>query len=313
MFSNFTSTELAIIALALDEEDNYKTQSKKKVWVHNAWKSRDTEGEFITLYPHLLDDETKFSEYFRMTQATFQDLLGKVENQLKKQDTFWRSAIEPKQRLAVCLRFLATGDSFKTISFSFRLGRSTVQSIIHHTCRIIVDILLEEVMPVPNEDTWNTIADYFWKMWQFPNCIGALDGKHCVIQAPKNSGSLYWNYKKTFSLVLLALVDAQYNFIAVDVGAYGKNSDAGILSNSNLGTSLENGSINIPRGKKLPGSDVDLPMIIEQTWIMKKKSSIIAFLVQGEFQKMLLEFFNKSFVYIQEDYRAHLKTFQLLY
>uniref|UniRef100_A0A1Y1MM44 DDE Tnp4 domain-containing protein n=2 Tax=Photinus pyralis TaxID=7054 RepID=A0A1Y1MM44_PHOPY len=117
-------------------------------------------------------------------------------------------------------------------------------------------------MPVPNEDTWNTIADYFWKMWQFPNCIGALDGKHCVIQAPKNSGSLYWNYKKTFSLVLLALVDAQYNFIAVDVGAYGKNSDAGILSNSNLGTSLENGSINIPRGKKLPGSDVDLPMII---------------------------------------------------
>jgi hypothetical protein len=49
-------------------------------------------------------------------------------------------------------------------------------------------------MPVPNKDNWNTIADEFWVKWQFPNCIGALDGKHITIQDPKSSGSLYWNY-----------------------------------------------------------------------------------------------------------------------
>jgi hypothetical protein len=58
-----------------------------------------------------------------------------------------------------------------------------------------VNALLSEVMPVPNEDDWNTIADEFWVRWQFPNCIGAVDGKHITIQAPKSSGSLYWNYK----------------------------------------------------------------------------------------------------------------------
>ena len=159
-------------------------------------------------------------------------------------------------------RFLATGDSFKTISFSYRLGKSTVAAIVHDTCRAIVNTLLSEVMPVPNKDDWNTIADEFWVRWQFPNCIGALDGKHITIQAPKSSGSLYWNYKKTYSIVLLALVDPCYNFIIVDVGGYGKNSDGGIFSNSNFGRALQNDKLNIPKKRALPGTNTELPMII---------------------------------------------------
>ena len=80
-----------------------------------------------------------------------------------------------------CSRFLATGDSFKTISFNYRLGKSTVPAIAHRTCRVIVDILLKEVMPLPNEDNWNAIATEFLERWQFPNCTGALDGKHVTI------------------------------------------------------------------------------------------------------------------------------------
>ncbi|XP_046404175.1 uncharacterized protein LOC124169578 [Ischnura elegans] len=126
-------------------------------------------------------------------------------------------------------RFLATGDTFKTISFSYRLDRLTVAAIIHSTCKAIVDVIQNEVMPVPDEAKWNTVASEFWEKWQFPNCIGVLDGKHVTIQAPKLSGSLYWNYKHSYSIVLLALVDPCYNFIVVDVGAYGKNSDGGIF------------------------------------------------------------------------------------
>ena len=72
MFKKFTNADLAIIAVALDEEEENRRnkQKKKKIWVHSVWKSRPVQGEFCTLFPHLMDDETKFYEYFRMMQQT---------------------------------------------------------------------------------------------------------------------------------------------------------------------------------------------------------------------------------------------------
>ncbi|CAF4889397.1 unnamed protein product [Pieris macdunnoughi] len=70
---------------------------------------------------------------------------------------------------------------------------------------------------------------------------------------PPNSGSLYFNYKKTFSVVLMALVDANYNFTIVNVGSYGKNSDGGIFANSNLGKELQRKNLSLPASYR-PGS-----------------------------------------------------------
>jgi len=92
-----------------------------------------------------------------------------------------------------------------------------VQSIVLEVCSAIIFKLKEEYLSIPSEEDWMRIAKKIWDIWNFPNCIGALDGKHVVIEAPLNSGSLYFNYKKTFSIVLLALVDAQYKFLAVDI------------------------------------------------------------------------------------------------
>jgi len=167
---------------------------------------------------------------------------------------------------------LGTGDSYQTIAFSFRLGHSTVQSIVLEVCSAIIFTLKDECIPIPGEEDWKRIAKEFWEIWNFPNCIGALDGKHVVIEAPPNSGSLYFNYKKTFSIVLLALVDAQYKFVAVDIGAYGKNSDGGILSNSNLGKALEKNKLNIPNEQYLPSTNEKLPLVVigDEAFPLKK-------------------------------------------
>jgi len=80
------------------------------------------------------------------------------------------------------------------------------------------------------------------------------------IQAPPNSGSLYYNYKKVFSIVLLAACDSNYKFTLVDCGAYGSNNDAGVFSNSEFGKGLVNGNLHLPQGKSnLPGNDEKTP------------------------------------------------------
>jgi hypothetical protein len=88
-----------------------------------------------------------------------------------------------------------------------------------------------------------------------------VDGKHVNIEAPANSGSVYFNYKKT-SVVLLTLVDATYNFIMIDVGSFGRSSDGGIFSHSALGRRTENGSLNIPLDSCLPGTNIEAPFVI---------------------------------------------------
>lgn len=73
-----------------------------------------------------------------------------------------------------------------------------------------------------------------------------MDGKHVQLQAPWNSGTQYFNYKNFFSIVLFALVDANYNFLYVNVGCPGRISDGGVFKNSQLYKELENKNLNIP-------------------------------------------------------------------
>ena len=116
-----------------------------------------------------------------------------------------------------------TGDSFTTIAYNYRVGVSTVTGIVDEVTQAIWEALQPEFMPVPTREDWLSMAEDFEDRWQFPNCIGALDGKHVVLKAPPNAGSSHYNYKGTHSIVLMALVDANYMFRVIDVGAYGRN------------------------------------------------------------------------------------------
>uniref|UniRef100_A0A3Q1GW95 DDE Tnp4 domain-containing protein n=1 Tax=Acanthochromis polyacanthus TaxID=80966 RepID=A0A3Q1GW95_9TELE len=118
--------------------------------------------------------------------------------------------------------------------------------IVRETCSVIWEEMRELYMPRPNRELWMNSAKRFEDRWNFPHCIGALDGKHIVIQAPPNTGSEFHSYKGTFSVVLLALVDADHRFLAVDIGAFGSNSDGGIFANSQLGKALQADTLDVP-------------------------------------------------------------------
>lgn len=97
--------------------------------------------------------------------------------------------------------------------------------------------------------------------WNFPHCLGALDGKHILIQSPIHSGSEFINYHSTFSIVLLALVDADYNFIFVDCGCQGRISDGGVYRNTELYRKISGNELALPPPDCLPGKETPVPYI----------------------------------------------------
>ena len=112
------------------------------------------------------------------------------------------------------------------------------------------------------EQVWREIDGEFLEKWNFNNCIGAMDGKHVLIQPPPNSGSYYFNYKHTFSIVLQTVADANNRFIYTDVGCNGRISDGGVFKNCNLYHALEQNSLNIPKESALPGTEQAFPFVI---------------------------------------------------
>ncbi|XP_023716998.1 protein ALP1-like [Cryptotermes secundus] len=73
---------------------------------------------------------------------------------------------------------------------------------------------------------------------------------------------MYYNYKKYFSIVLQGVVAADYRFICIDVGAYGKQSDSGIFGYSNLAKQLERGALKVNCETELPGTELPVPYVL---------------------------------------------------
>ena len=139
-----------------------------------------------------------------------------------------------------------------TIAYNFRIGVLTARQIILDVSTVIWDALASIYLPVPSKIEWHSIADEFFMRWNFPNCIGAIDGKHIMIQCPVNSESLFYNYKSYFSIVLLAVASADYRFVMMDIGAYGCSNDSGVLNNTALFKCLKKKKLGIPPSKQLP-------------------------------------------------------------
>lgn len=107
-----------------------------------------------------------------------------------------RKSISASDRLALTLRYMATGESFRSLQYVFRIPHNTISTIVPEVFDAIFTVLKDEYMKVPStQEEWAEIASLFEKLWNFPNCFGAVDGKHITITAPKNSGSVYYNYK----------------------------------------------------------------------------------------------------------------------
>ena len=161
-----------------------------------------------------------------------------------------------------CLsRFLSTGMAFRSLAFSYRISNNTTAGIIYDTGDAIWECLVAKRMPFRTTELLEKSAKDYEHLWNFPNCVASIDGKHVHIKCPKSSGSRYFNYKGFFSVILQGLLDTRYKFLSVDVGAYGRQSDSGVFSQSNLYQHLESGSFPFPHPKQISGTTTKLPYV----------------------------------------------------
>lgn len=217
-----------------------------------------------------------YARFTRMSPECFEDLLTLVNLFIAKKPCRLRNSISEAQRLMVTLRYLATGDFQQSHSCLFRIGKSTISNLLRETCEAIWHALKEKYLNVPSTmSDWLRIAKEFKDEWNFPNCIGAIDGKHIMMDCPKNGGSAYYNYKSVHSIVLLAICDAKYCFTFADIGGFGSTNDASVLSNSVFGQAFEQHPTDLNLSSPSPHGDKDLPFVIVRENIFPLKPWLI--------------------------------------
>ncbi|XP_046684492.1 uncharacterized protein LOC124370247 [Homalodisca vitripennis] len=165
-FGLSSTRELAFSRKMSDEEDvlvalgafviiNHEKLRKRRFWVRPSLQSRRKYGTSELMKDLVLDDEDElnleyrygcgFKNFFRMKSSDFEDLLNKIARIIQKRDTSFRSAIPPHERLAVTLRFLATGDSYHSLSYTFKISKQIISTIIPTVCEAIVSVLQDYI------------------------------------------------------------------------------------------------------------------------------------------------------------------------
>ncbi|XP_066460992.1 uncharacterized protein [Eleutherodactylus coqui] len=257
---------LISFVLMMDREQSEKTdrasRRQRRFWVHPLLTERGTKGHFASLYQDLKNHPEKFVSFCRLPLEAFYRLLELLRRDLTYQDTQMRKAITAEERLLITLRFLATGESYASLHLQFRVGKSTITEIVRCTCSAIWQKLQPIVMPSPTENTWQRVAAGFQDVAKFPNCIGAVDGKHVRVLQPAHSGSKFFNYKKFFSIVLMAVADAHSKFVCIDVGAYGSTGDSRVLRTSQIGMQILRDGVTLPAPQPFPGTTHPVPFVM---------------------------------------------------
>lgn len=217
-------------------------------------------GDYENLLEELrVEQRGGFKNFLRLDEATFQHILGRIEHRITKSSS-GRPPLAAGLRLAITLRFLATGDSYQSLQYAFRVAHNTISLLVPQVCEAIVEEFKDEQFNTPTTQAeWQAVADKFATRWNFSHCCGAIDGKHVRIRKPRHAGTLYYNYKGYHSIVLLGLVDADYKFLWANVGAEGSQSDCGIFNRSALEPALREGTLGMPDPSPLPHDDRDIP------------------------------------------------------
>ena len=115
-----------------------------------------------------LNDTQSHLSYLRMSKERFEDLLTKVGPLLARRDDYWsraRANITPAERLAMTIRYLATGNSQISNPSTFVWGDQQFVALVQEACEALWNSLLRLYVKVPStEEEWRSVSKQFEQM-----------------------------------------------------------------------------------------------------------------------------------------------------
>ena len=271
---------LVLLNELMDSDDEKPQRGKTKNWI----KRRHERGYFDKIIQELrIEDRFWCREMFRMDVTDFENILAKISDIISPKERLGgTNPVQAYERLALTLGFLATGETFQSLSFQYRISLNAVSYIVKCCCKAIVERMASNFIKVPSTEAgWLDISKRFEEKWNFPHALGAIDGKHVRIQKPKNGGSFYYNYKHTHSIIFMAIAGPEYECLYADVGSKGKVNDSGIWNKTSLLQGIQDGSIKLPNDEKLPNGDITLYVFLGDDAFALKRFMMKPFPQQG--------------------------------
>ena len=244
-----------------------------------TWAFEREERWFDQMLTRVLDpDHQKFWKMdFRINGRTFMDVVELVRDRMERNDTNFRKAIPLEKRVAIALWRLANGNSYRTISKTFGVGKSTSVEITKEFCQTISSRADEFIrFPQSMRETAEAIAkfkdDYNCKI---PQVVGAIDATHIhILGPPGESKADYFCRKQHYSMNTQAVVGENLKFIDVATGCPRSVHDSRVLRHSHLFQKAETNQILVSPVKEVDGLDIR-PLLLGDggyflnTWLMK--------------------------------------------
>ena len=135
--------------MASKEKTRKKARQPRSCWVRNWILDRPLFGQYEQLLSILRETDPKaFKIFQRLTPELWNEVYEKVSPRIERKTTCMREPISAGHRLAITLRYLATGDSYKTQMFGFRVASNTISGIVPDTCLALYEVLAPEYFKV---------------------------------------------------------------------------------------------------------------------------------------------------------------------
>ncbi|KAL6431952.1 hypothetical protein ACFW04_007406 [Cataglyphis niger] len=260
---------LATIILKLLQKKRKTSKTKLYNWVRPMLLQRKQKGHFHTLFQFIKNnDDEQFFKFTRMTVLQFERLF-EFSTRASNKKKYLRASVVGT---SIIYYFVLSCSWLQYANCCMELLRVKINCDQDYpTCKIIWDKLSPIYLLRPIMNDFKRYSRDFQELWNMPNCFGAIDGKYIVIQASYNTGTSFFNYKKIFNIVLMAVCDAKYIFTLVDVGAFGSQSDGGVFKESAFEIAFDNNKVEIPDDSCLPGIDIKFPyyMIADEAFPLK--------------------------------------------